>query len=275
MNYISFKFFFCTLRSHLPLVGSVKLTFFQNQVWNLLCDKHLMVQKLWACTQAKFIYIAAKHLPLSSQKQLPIVKYNSVSRTRFRFLPPCSLLCRRGTDVFSSWKELPVPHLPSLYFQVMSPKILQSQSARVYYFHDTSPFPQPLNTQDNYSTWHLLTGIDRFTLGFYLGSPYIQHSYHHDGSLWISSPPQPPWDTALTQQLPMPLVCTINKWLLYALWARAEALCSTAWLYSQRLGNNYHPATLDTDKRDAYLANRYYNCCCCRTQWWDFWRKHN
>lgn len=33
-------------------------------------------------------------------------------------------------------------HLPSLYFQVMRPKTLQSTLERVC-FHDTSPFPQP------------------------------------------------------------------------------------------------------------------------------------
>lgn len=118
------------------------------------------------------------------------------------------------------------PHLHSLYFQVMSPKTLQSQLARVYCFHDTSPFPQPLHAQDNYSTRHLLTGSDRFTLGLYPGSPYIQPSYHRDESLRISSTPYQSWDSDPAPQLPTCLVHPINKWVLYVLWARAETLCS-------------------------------------------------
>lgn len=159
------------------------------------------------------------------------------------------------------------PHLPSFYFQVMSPKTLQSQSARIYCFHDTSHFPQPLSAQDNYFTRHLPTGSDRFTLGLYPWSPHHQHSYHCDGSLWISSTPHQSWDTDPAPQLPTCLVHPINKWLLYTLWARAETLSSVPWLFSQRLDNDYHTMTLDTNKRDAYLANRYYNCCCCRMKW--------
>lgn len=108
-------------------------------------------------------------------------------------------------------------HLPSLYCQVMSPKTLQSQSARVYCFHNISPFPQPLNAQDNYFTWHLLTGTERFTPGSYPGSPYIQPSYHWAGSFWISSILHQSWDTDPAPQLPTRLVHPINKWLLYAL----------------------------------------------------------
>lgn len=83
------------------------------------------------------------------------------------------------------------PHLPSLRVQLIIPETPQSQSAKVHCFHDTSPFPQPRNARDNCSTLHLLTGSDRFTLGLYPGSPYIQPSYDCDESLWISSTPHP------------------------------------------------------------------------------------
>lgn len=149
-----------------------------------------MVQELWACSQAKFIYTLAKHLPLCHHKAAPYceVQFSLSGKIRIPLFSPSA-----GEEQMSLAAErsfLP-PHLPSLYFQVMSPKTLQRQSAGVHCFCDTSPFPQPLNAQDNYSTLHLLTGSERFTLGLYPGSPYIQPSYHCGEFLWISSTPYP------------------------------------------------------------------------------------